>query len=153
MIGTSCMRKMIRLSLLLNIAVLIPVCLGLLLDAAWVVHAYGTATAARGILLSVYGAILIVSTVLLLRQEAMLVAPLLLVQVVYKLTTPLTVGSLQNPVQSGSHLLVQPAAFGHRAHHGRYPAGRCRRQPAGKEEDGHQRCVGGGVRFLSAHHA
>jgi hypothetical protein len=92
------MRKMIRLSLLLNIAVLIPVCLGLLLDAAWVVHAYGTATAARGILLSVYGAILIVSTVLLLRQEAMLVAPLLLVQVVYKLTTPLTVGSLQNPV-------------------------------------------------------
>ncbi len=89
---------MIRLSLLLNIAVLIPVCLGLLLDAAWVVHAYGTATAARGILLSVYGAILIVSTVLLLRQEAMLVAPLLLVQVVYKLTTPLTVGSLQNPV-------------------------------------------------------
>lgn len=98
MMGTSCMRKMIRLSLLLNIAVLIPVCLGLLLDAAWVVHAYGTATAARGILLSVYGAILIVSTVLLLRQEAMLVAPLLLVQVVYKLTTPLTVGSLQNPV-------------------------------------------------------
>ena len=92
------MRKMIRLSLLLNIAVLIPVCLGLLLDAAWVVHAYGTATAARGILLSVYGANLIVSTVLLLRQEAMLVAPLLLVQVVYKLTTPLTVGSLQNPV-------------------------------------------------------
>ncbi|MFY8088563.1 MAG: hypothetical protein ACOVOG_15175 [Rubrivivax sp.] len=92
------MRKMIRLSLLLNIAVLIPVCLGLLLDAAWVVHAYGTATAARGILLSVYGAILIVSTVLLFRQEAMLVAPLLLVQVVYKLTTPLTVGSLQNPV-------------------------------------------------------
>jgi hypothetical protein len=74
------------------------VCLGLLLDAAWVVHAYGTATAARGILLSVYGAILIVSTVLLFRQEAMLVAPLLLVQVVYKLTTPLTVGSLQNPV-------------------------------------------------------
>jgi hypothetical protein len=98
MIGTSCMRKMIRLSLLLNIAVLIPVCLGLLLDAAWVVHAYGTASAARGILLSVYGAILIVSTVLLFRQEAMLVAPLLLVQVVYKLTTPLTVGSLQNPV-------------------------------------------------------
>ena len=98
MMGTSCMRKMIRLSLLLNIAVLIPVCLGLLLDAAWVVHAYGTATAARGILLSVYGAILIVSTVLLLRQEATLVAPLLLVQVVYKLTTPLTVGSLQNPV-------------------------------------------------------
>ena len=92
------MRKMIRLSLLLNIAVLIPVCVGLLLDAAWVVHAFGAATAARGILLSVYGAILIVSTVLLLRQEAMLVAPLLLVQVIYKLTTPLTVGSLQNPV-------------------------------------------------------
>jgi hypothetical protein len=32
------MRKMIRLSLLLNIAVLIPVCTGLLVDASWVAH-------------------------------------------------------------------------------------------------------------------
>ena len=92
------MNTMIRFSLLLNIAVLIPVCLGLLRNAAWVAHAFGAATAARGILLSVYGAILVVSTALLFRQEAMLVAPLLLVQVVYKLTTPFTVGSLRNPV-------------------------------------------------------
>ena len=92
------MRKMIRLSLLLNIAVLIPVCTGLLVDASWVAHGFGVATAARGILLSVYGAILVVSTVLLFRREAMLVAPLLLVQVIYKLTTPFTVGSFANPV-------------------------------------------------------
>lgn len=92
------MEKMIRLSLLLNIAVLIPVCLGLLVDAAWTVDSYGVETAARGILLSIYGAILVLSTLLLFRPEAMLVAPLLLVQVIYKLTTPFTVGSFSNPV-------------------------------------------------------
>lgn len=92
------MKKMIRLSLLLNIAVLIPVCLGLLVDAAWTVDAYGMETAARGILLSIYGAILVLSTFLLFSREPMLVAPLLLVQVIYKLTTPLTVGSFSNPV-------------------------------------------------------
>jgi hypothetical protein len=92
------MRKMIRLSLLLNIAVLIPVCIGLLVDAFWVAHGFGAETAARGILLSIYGAILVVSMALLFTQEVMLVAPLLLVQVIYKLTTPFTVGSLSNPV-------------------------------------------------------
>jgi hypothetical protein len=89
---------MIRLSLLLNIAVLIPVCIGLLVDAFWVAHGFGAETAARGILLSIYGAILVVSMALLFTQEVMLVAPLLLVQVIYKLTTPFTVGSLSNPV-------------------------------------------------------
>jgi hypothetical protein len=89
---------MIRLSLLLNIAVLIPVCTGMLLDASWVAHGFGADTAARGILLAVYGAILVVSTVLLFSREVLLVAPLLLVQVIYKLTTPFTVGSFENPV-------------------------------------------------------
>ena len=92
------MKKMIRLSLLLNIAVLIPVCLGLLSDAPWVDHGYGPETAARGILLSIYGAIFLVSALLLLTHDVRLVAPLLLVQVVYKLTTPFTVGNLANPV-------------------------------------------------------
>lgn len=61
-------------------------------------HGYGPETAARGILLSIYGAILLVSALLLLTQDVKLVAPLLLVQVVYKLTTPFTVGNLANPV-------------------------------------------------------
>lgn len=100
------MRTMIRLSLFLNIAVLIPVCMGLLADASWVAHGFGAATAARGILLSVYGAILVVSTMLLFRPEAMLVAPLLLVQVIYKLTTPFTVGSFENPVVISNVLIA-----------------------------------------------
>jgi hypothetical protein len=92
------MKKMILASLLTNVAVLIPVCVGLLVDASWITDVYGQATPARGILLSVYGAILVVSMGLLFKREPMLVAPLLLVQVFYKLTTPVTVGSFTNPV-------------------------------------------------------
>ena len=55
------MKNMIRLSLILNILVLIPVCAGLLTHAVWATDVYGAATAARGILLSIYGAILLVS--------------------------------------------------------------------------------------------
>jgi hypothetical protein len=89
---------MILVSLVANVAVLIPVCVGLLVDASWVADVYGAATPARRILLSVYVAILIVSMCLLFKREPMLVAPLLLVQVLYKLTTPFTVGSFTNPV-------------------------------------------------------
>ena len=92
------MKKMILVSLVANVAVLIPVCVGLLVDASWVADVYGAATPARRILLSVYVAILIVSMCLLFKREPMLVAPLLLVQVLYKLTTPFTVGSFTNPV-------------------------------------------------------
>lgn len=89
---------MITVSLLINVAVLIPVCAGLLLDAAWVADGYGPPSPARGILLSVYGAILLVSLGLLYQRDPKLVLPLLLVQVVYKVTTPFTVGSFANPV-------------------------------------------------------
>lgn len=92
------MRLMIRLSLLINVAVLVPVSAGLLVDASWVAAAYGDPSPARGILLSIYASILAVSAWLLIERNAMLVAPLLLVQVIYKLTTPITVGSLINPV-------------------------------------------------------
>lgn len=92
------MKKMILASLLTNVAVLIPICAGLLFDAFWVVEAYGPFSPARGILLSVYGSILVVSLGLLFKREPMLVTPLLLVQVLYKLTTPFTVGSCANPV-------------------------------------------------------
>ncbi|MEY4507393.1 MAG: hypothetical protein RL297_1971 [Pseudomonadota bacterium] len=92
------MKNMIRVSLLTNVLVLIPVCLGLLFDAAWVVNGYGAPSPARGILLSIYGAILMASLGLLWRTMPIAVASLLLVQVLYKITTPLTVGALDNPV-------------------------------------------------------
>jgi len=88
-----------------NILVLTPVCLSLLLNAPWVPNGWGEFSPARGILLSIYIAILVVSLGLLWRQEPVAVAALLLVQVIYKITTPLTVGSLENPVVL-SNLLV-----------------------------------------------
>ncbi len=92
------MGVMITLSLLLNVAVLAPVCGGLIINANWARASYGEPTAARAILLSVYLAIGLVSVLLLVVREPQLCAALLLVQVVYKLTTPLTVGSFANPV-------------------------------------------------------
>ena len=99
------MKKMILISLIVNVLVLIPVCIGLIGDVPRVSSVYGSYSPARGILLSVYGAILLVSLVLLFKPLPMLVAPLLLVQILYKLTTPFTVGSFTNPVVI-SNLLV-----------------------------------------------
>lgn len=92
------MKKMIRLSLTANILVLIPVCWGLFFNSAWVANGFGEPTPARGILLSIYGAILLVSVGFLFKAEAIAVASLLLVQVLYKITTPLSVGTFDNPV-------------------------------------------------------
>ncbi len=92
------MRALIYASLALNIAVLIPVCLGLLGKADWTLEVYGAETQARGILLSVYLAILLISVALLFKPLPAMAAALLLVQIVYKVTTPFTVGSFSNPV-------------------------------------------------------
>jgi len=92
------MNLMITLSLFLNIAVLVPVCAGLVMNAKWATYCYGAATQARGILLSVYLALLTASLLLLLEHDPKRVAALLFVQVVYKFTTPFTVGTLANPV-------------------------------------------------------
>ena len=92
------MRTMMLLSLMINLAVLVPVCAGLITDATWARASYGEASHARSILLSVYLAIGIVSVVLLFWRDPKLVAALLLVQVIYKLTTPLTVGTFAHPV-------------------------------------------------------
>jgi hypothetical protein len=94
----SVVKKMMQISLITNVVVLIPVCLSLLLDAPWVPNGWGEFSPARGILLSIYGAILLVSLGLLWRAEPVAVAALLLVQVIYKITTPFTVGSFDNPV-------------------------------------------------------
>jgi len=96
---------MILISLIVNVLILMPVCISLMWDGPQVSSAYGSRNPARGILLSVYGAILLVSLALLFKPLPMLVAPLLLVQILYKLTTPFTVGSFTNPVVI-SNLLV-----------------------------------------------
>lgn len=92
------MKRLIVFSLLLNIAVLIPVCAGLITDANWSRASYGDAAPARGILLSVYLSILCASCLLLVFREPRSVAALLSVQILYKITTPVTVGTFHNPV-------------------------------------------------------
>lgn len=92
------MSLMLVLSLLLNIAVLIPVCLGILTNAGWARESYGERSPARGILLSIYFSIMVTSATLLAIPRPEAAAALLFVQVIYKITTPFTVGSIKNPV-------------------------------------------------------
>jgi len=94
------MNKMLfpKLSLILNILVLIPVCSGILLKANWAAESYGIETPASGILLSIYLAILIFSAVLLFKFDPKMVMALLSVQIVYKLLSPIMVGTITNPV-------------------------------------------------------
>jgi hypothetical protein len=96
-----------RISLAVNIAVLIPVCFVLVAFATseFVTAVIGPLTASRGILLSIYFAILINSVILIWFHvrcsdksaiEQMVVA-LLATQILYKITTPATVG-VSNPI-------------------------------------------------------
>jgi hypothetical protein len=87
-----------KISLALNILVLIPVCSGLLLKANWALDSYGIETPARGILLSIYLTILIFSAALLFKFDAKMVIALLSVQIIYKLLSPIMVGTWTNPV-------------------------------------------------------
>lgn len=87
-----------KISLILNILVLIPVCSSLLLKLNWVNDSFGIESTARGILLSIYLAILLFSAVFLFKFDPKFVMALLLVQVVYKVLSPIMVGTLNNPV-------------------------------------------------------
>ena len=87
-----------KISLILNILVLIPVCLGILLNANWATESYGIESPARGILLSIYLAILIFSVVLLFKFDPKMVMALLSVQIIYKLLSPIMAGTITNPV-------------------------------------------------------
>lgn len=88
----------LTLSLALNVAVLAAVLFGMITGRAWVAEAYGPPSPARAILQSIYGAILLVSLWLLAARDVRAASALLLVQVLYKCTTPWTVRSLRNPV-------------------------------------------------------
>lgn len=98
MISTNNVLRMVRVSLGLNIAVLVPVCAVLIMNVTPFVDVWGLATPARGILLSMYLSILILSVGLWMQRNPMLVAPLLAMQICYKVTTPITVGTITNPV-------------------------------------------------------
>ena len=89
---------MLTVSLLLNVLVLIPVCLGLLRDGERMGTVLGPRQDGRQILLAIYLAILALSVLLLLRPDPAMAGGLLLVQVIYKLLSPLTVGKLRHPV-------------------------------------------------------
>ena len=92
------MQNMIYISLGLNILVLIPIVVLMAMKSPIVDQTWGNFTAARGILMSIYLSILMVSVLLLFKPAPAFVAALLLVQVVYKLTTPFTVGLFSHPV-------------------------------------------------------
>lgn len=89
---------MIKSSLILNILVLIPVCFSLIIDAEWARQSFGVFSPARGILLSIYLSILIASVILYFKMDVRYITALLFIQIVYKLTTPFTVGTIINPV-------------------------------------------------------
>ena len=89
---------MVLASLLLNIAVLIPVCFGLITDAKWAQTAWGPQTPGRSILLSIYMTISTASIALLAIPDPKSTSALLMMQILYKFITPLAVGTLKNPV-------------------------------------------------------
>ncbi len=92
------METLIYVSLLLNVCVLIPIVILMAIKSQIVDQTWGGFTAARGILMSIYLSILVVSMLLLFKPVPAFVAALLLVQVVYKITTPFTVGKFSHPV-------------------------------------------------------
>ena len=89
---------MLTFSLALNLVVLFPVCTGLLMRGPRMTSVFGEWTPARGILLSIYMAIAVASAALLARPDLRMASVLLGLQVVYKVTTPFTVGTVKNPV-------------------------------------------------------
>jgi len=95
---------MLFIALCLNLVVLTPVCLGLLRNTPAMGQVYGPKTPARGILLSVYLAIWVVSFAALLLAALghseltwEIAWPLFAVQITYKIITWPIVG-LSNPV-------------------------------------------------------
>ena len=91
-------RLMLALSLLLNVLVLLPVTWGLFRDLPWAEAAYGASSPGRSILLAIYLAILVTSAALLSVDAPRVALGLLIAQIVYKLLTPITVGTLAHPV-------------------------------------------------------
>jgi hypothetical protein len=92
------MNKMIKFSLFLNIAVLIPVCFVIISGQSFVSNSWGSEQPSLYILVSIYLTILFASIYLLIKPNLYLIFSLLMMQVIYKLLTPVFVGTLENPV-------------------------------------------------------
>lgn len=88
---------MLSLSLLLNIAVLIPICYLMITNNFRMVKTLGEFNPARGILLAMYTSILIASVYLLYALDKKYIIALLSIQIVYKLLTPFTVKTIKHP--------------------------------------------------------
>lgn len=97
---------MLKAALLINIGVLVPVIIGLIKRSRWTIEAYGNDSPAKRILLSVYLSILILSLLLLRWPSHDVIVTLLLLQILYKVTTPLTVRNWKNPVVIGNLLIA-----------------------------------------------
>lgn len=104
------MQTMIYVSLAVNIVVLIPIVLLMGIKSPLVNAAWGPFTEARGVLWSIYLAILATSLTLVFLPVVSFVAALLTVQIVYKVITPFTVGNVKNPVVI-SNLLIAALHF------------------------------------------
>lgn len=89
---------MLYVSLALNLLVLIPVCTVLLRRGPAAEATWGVRTPGRDILLAMYLTIAVLSAALLIRPNITAACTLLTMQVVYKLLTSLTVGSVKHPV-------------------------------------------------------
>jgi hypothetical protein len=89
---------MITASLMLNIAVLIPVCYFMLTNNYRMVKTLGVFTPSQGILLAIYTTILLASILLLFIPDVKLAFALFFMQIVYKLLSPFTVKTFKNPV-------------------------------------------------------
>jgi len=96
---------MVTASLILNILVLIPVCLGFIRNNARVQKSAGSFTPARGVLLAMYITIALASIILLTFKDPKLVFALFFLQIVYKFLTPVTVKTFKNPIVI-SNLLI-----------------------------------------------
>lgn len=92
------MNTLIYLSLAVNILVLVPIVILMSIKAKIVDETWGAMSPARGILFSIYFSILFASIGLVFLPVPAFVAALLSVQVIYKVTTPFTVGSFKHPV-------------------------------------------------------
>ncbi len=88
---------MITASLILNIAVLIPVCYFMLTNNIRMVKTMGEFTPSRGILLAIYITILLASILLIFFTDVKLAFALFFMQIVYKLLSPFTVKTLKHP--------------------------------------------------------
>lgn len=100
----SAIQPLMYTSLTVNIAVLLPIVILMGMRAKVIDGAWGPLTPARGILFSIYFSILATSVFLLIFPVPAMALALLFVQVLYKVTTPFTVG-LKNPVVI-SNLLI-----------------------------------------------